>query len=102
MESVQFGSAASIMLASVVLPAPDAADRISMIPRRLRRASLITGLGRSLFNVLHLFPELIDRAFQPQADPGDVGRVGLRAQRIRFALKFLREKFKFSPDRLIF
>ena len=51
------------------------------------------------FEVLHLLAELLDHALQLEADIGQFDVVRLGAQRIGFAVEFLRQEIEPAPDR---
>ena len=53
------------------------------------------------FDVLHLLAQLVDNGLQLEAIAGDVGIVGLRAQRVGFAVELLRQELELAPDRLL-
>ena len=84
---------------SVVLPAPEGDDSTSISPRRAIVALLPLRLRHRSLQVLHLLAELLDHAFQLQADIGELDVVGLGGERIRFAVEFLRQKIEPAADR---
>ena len=53
-----------------------------------------------LFNVLHLFAQLIDRDFKVNADARELDIAGLRAQGIGFAIELLTNEIELATDRL--
>ena len=49
--------------------------------------------------VLYLFAELLDHAFELETYIGQLNVIGLRGQCIRFAMKLLRKKIQLATDR---
>ncbi len=79
------GSSASSARDSEVLPAPEGAASTRHKPPRCG----------GLFNIRHLFAQLLDHRLQPQPDRGQLQRNRLAAKRIHLAVEFLHQKIEF-------
>ena len=90
----------------ILVPQQHAGQRRSCWPRRARTGSgsfvVLWARGRSSFDVLHLLAQLLDLDAQFKPLLGERGVVRLRAQRVRLAAEFLRQKVCSLADRAAF
>ena len=82
-EREMFGSPSNSAREIEDFPAPDGEANTSMTPRRASSA-----IGQ-LLQVLHLLAELVDHCLEVEADRRQLHGIGLGAEGIRFAVKFL-------------
>src|SRR6266508_1600576 len=75
--------------ASVVLPAPEGADRMRSSPG-----------ARSSFDILHLLAQPLDLRLRRHHDRGDLGALRLRADGVHLAVHLLDEEVELAPGRL--